>query len=277
MLDDQSNAQSLKAYADNYASQINDYVKKIQGMSAAIDTQRQRYIEQSQLLEKKNHGNSADKAELASLRTKIHDQDLLKQQAAQNIKNAQAWVGYVQEQAKVAQYHVSADQQQIADDELRVQSALENRGRRAAWHEIRRQDRQNAYCPPGSPYDAANDDYYDYGNVVYPSLVNPLTVYSNGRRGYYNPHYYRPAYYHHGYTRSGGGRTYSTAHGGSSAGGGGGGGGHASGGGGRSGGGGGRSAGGGAARGGGGGSGGGGRAGGGGGGAPAGGGGGGKR
>jgi len=158
LMEDQQKYQNLSTYADKYNSQVSDYINKIQGQVAAIDAQQKIYLKQSQDLEKKIHDHpgqsGAEKSELASLRTKIHDQDLLKQQAAQNIKTSQAWVNYVRAQVGNAQYSVSEDQQQITDDALKVQNALEDRGRRAALDEMIRQGTVNQYFP---------GDYYDYG------------------------------------------------------------------------------------------------------------------
>jgi hypothetical protein len=194
---DQQKYENLNDYADKYNSQVNDYVTKIQGQVAAIDAQQKIYLQQSQSLEKKIHDNpgqsSTEKAELASLHTKIHEEDLLKQQAAKNIKTSQAWVNYVRAQVGNAQYSVSEDQQQVADDALRVQNALEDRGRRAALDEMIRQGTLNQYFP---------GDYYDYGygtpyySVPYYGGV-PLNNYPYSNR--YHDHRYSSHNYGHHY------------------------------------------------------------------------------
>lgn len=148
LTNDQQTVQSLKADADNYSNQVNEYVSKIREQSAAIDAQKQEYTKQSEELEKTirdNPKNSKEaQAELSSLRTKIQHDDLLKQQATKYIDTALAWVGYVQAQVNNANFTVTEDQQVVDSDAQKVEEAYEERGTRAQLRELAL---QGAICP----------------------------------------------------------------------------------------------------------------------------------
>ncbi len=170
LAEDQHKLSDLTAYAQKYAAQVNDYQARMQSRCASIAAQKRRYEQQSQLLEKEIRVNprlaAENKVQLEQLRAKMHDQDLLLQQAAKNMDIASSWVRYVQAQLNNTKYGVSEDQQRLTDEATKAEIALEEQERKTALQQITNDNAPTQYYPQYT-------DYYDYGNLGWPFYLNP--------------------------------------------------------------------------------------------------------